>query len=312
MVLSGKQASFLVGGEIPVETTTSNTTGSTLTQNTSYTQYGVNVTVTPTIREGKIDVLLNVDIRDIDNANSSNGNVAFITRTAQSDLFMDNKQTIALAGLIKYSDNEQLTEVPFLSKIPIVGLFFRNRNTPSPDTNTEMVIILTPTVLTDKRFAENQLVMPTPSERDSYTEFDSKYEHEPVQSWPAVKAAAVDPKDQPVNLPEMTAYARMVQEKISKSVYYPQAAIGDALAGTVKLRLRILKDGSLDSEEVMESSGNNILDQYAMQAAKTAAPFDAFTSGMDQSGMIFTIPIVYSKFITGGTQAPAEKVIASY
>ena len=70
--------------------------------------------VTPTIREGKIDVLLNVDIRDIDAANSSNGNVAFITRTASTDLLMDNKQTIVLAGLIKYSDSEQVTEVPFV------------------------------------------------------------------------------------------------------------------------------------------------------------------------------------------------------
>ena len=40
---------------------------------------------------------------------------------------MDNKQTIVLAGLIKYSDSEQVTSVPFFSKIPIVGALFRNR-----------------------------------------------------------------------------------------------------------------------------------------------------------------------------------------
>ena len=163
VVVSGKQASFLVGGEIPVETTTSNTTGSTLTQNTTYTQYGVDVTVTPTLREGKIDIMLNVNIRDIDSSNSSNGNVAFITRSASTDLYMDNKQTIALAGLIKYSDSIQVTGIPILSKIPILGALFRDRKTPSPDTNTEMVIILTPMVLTDKKFADSQVVMPTRS-----------------------------------------------------------------------------------------------------------------------------------------------------
>ncbi len=313
VVLSGKQASFLVGGEIPILTTTTNTTGSTLTQNTNYTRYGVNVTVIPTIREGKIDVLLNVDIRDIDSANASNGNVAFITRTASTNLFMDNKQTIVLAGLIKYSDNEQLTRVPFLSKIPIVGLLFRNRRTPSPDTNTEMVIILTPMVLTDKKFADNQIVMPTPAERDSYREIASKYEHEPLGS--TLPLAKITAQDSSAVLPVMTAYARMVQEKISKAIVYPQEAEargGIALAGTVKLKLHILKDGSLDSEEVMESSGNNILDQDAMQAAKTAAPFDAFTTGMDQEAMVFTIPIVYNKLISGDAQASAEKVIASY
>ncbi len=323
VVLSGKQASFLVGGEIPTLTTTTNTTGSTLTQNTSYTQYGVNVTVTPTIREGKIDVLLNVDIRDIDNANASNGNTAFITRSASTNLFMENRQTIALAGLIKYSESENLTSVPFLSKIPIVGALFRNRQTPSPDTNTEMVIILTPTVLADKKFADSQLVMPTPSERDSYKEIDSRYEHEPLTPSVVKVTQWAAPKD-PVTAPNpvwsvpaanssaiMTAYARMVQEKISKAIFYPQAVMGTALAGTVKLKLRILKDGSLDSAEVMESSGNDILDKDAIQAAKTAAPFEAFTTGMDQQDLAFTIPIVYNKLISG-TQVPAEKAIASY
>jgi len=308
VVVSGKQASFLVGGEIPVESTTVSTTGSTLTSNTTYAQYGVNMSVTPTIREGKIDVMLNVDIRDIDAAHSSNGSVAFITRTATTNLFMDNKQTIALAGLIKYTDSVQLTEVPFLSKIPVLGALFRNRNTPTPDANTEMVIILTPTVLTDKKFADRQIVMPTPSENIANKEFNAKYEHEPLPSWPAAK----DVKDQSQDLPEVTAYARMVQEKISRVITYPQEiGEGNSMAGTVKLKLHILRNGSLGSEEVLESSGDNILDQDAMQAAKTAAPFDAFMTGMDQEELVFTIPIVYNKLISGG-QVPSEKVIASY
>jgi pilus assembly protein CpaC len=315
VALSGKQASFLVGGEIPVLNTTENAAGTSGTTSTTYSQYGVNVTVTPTIREGKIDILLNVDIRDIDSANSSGGNIAFITRTASTNLFMDNKQTIALAGLIKYSDNEQVTRVPFLSNIPIVGLIFRNRSTPSPDTNTEMVIILTPTVVTDKKFAENQLVMPTPSERDSYAEISAKYDHEPLSStWPTSNKTVSQEGSTPAILPEVTAYARMVQEKISKAIFYPQAVLGNSIAGTVRLKLHILKDGSMDSEEVIESSGNYLLDQYAMQAAKTAAPFEAFTTGMDQDGMTFTIPIVYNRLASSGSQAVpvAEKVIASY
>jgi pilus assembly protein CpaC len=312
VVVSGKQASFLVGGEIPVESTTVSTTGSTLTSNTTYAQYGVNLSVTPTLREGKIDVVLNVDIRDIDASNSSNGNVAFITRTATTNLFMDNKQTIALAGLIKYTSNEQITEVPFLSKIPVLGALFRNRASPTPDANTEMVIILTPTVMTEKKFADKQIVMPTLSERDEYQKFDTKYEHEPlVSNWPAAKVTRVISNDQLEGVvPATTAYARMVQEKISKAIVYPQQAMGDA-AGTVKLKLHILKDGSLDSEEVVASSGNDLLDQDAMQAARTAAPYDAFTMGMDQQDLIFTVPIVYNKLLARG-QVPADKVIASY
>jgi pilus assembly protein CpaC len=312
VVVSGKQASFLVGGEIPVENTTTSASGGVQQSSTTYSQYGVNMSVTPTIREGKIDVLLNVDIRDIDASNSSNGNVAFITRTATTNLFMDNKQTIVLAGLIKYTSNEQITEVPFLSKIPVVGALFRNRATPTPDSNTEMVIILTPTVMTDKKFEDKQIVMPTPSVRDAYRNFDSRYEHEPLPSWQPKAATTVISNDQSSDIvPATTAYARMVQEKISKAIAYPQQALGEDLAGTVKLKLHILKDGSLDSEEVVESSGNDVLDQDALQAAKTAAPYEAFTMGMDQEDLVFTVPIVYNRLISGG-QIPADKVIASY
>ena len=311
VVVNGKQASFLVGGEIPIQNTTTTASGGTQNTSTSYTQYGVNMTVTPTIHNGKIDVVLNIDIRDVDNSSSfsTTSSVAFITRTASTDLLMDDKQTIALAGFIKHSESETLNEVPFLSKVPLLGALFRNRNIPG-DSNTEMVVILTPTVLTDRNISDKQLVMPTPSERETYKQFDSKYEHEPLPTWPVPKVVPSAPQ-KPEVMSEMTAYARSVQVKISRSITYPQLARAKSLGGTVKLRLHILKNGSLDSAEVTESSGVVILDQDAVHAAKIAAPYDVFTTGMSQDDLIFTIPIVYNKLIAGAT-APAEKVIASY
>ena len=139
---------------------------------------------------------------------------------------------------------------------------------------------------------------------------DSKYEHEPLPSWPAVAHQAAVAAQSPASQSVMTSYARMVQEKISKAITYPQAAMRASMAGTVKLKLHILKNGSLDSEVVTESSGNVILDQDAIQAARAAAPFDAFMAGMDQEDLIFTIPIVYNRFISA-SQAP-DKVVASY
>ncbi len=307
VVISGKQASFLVGGEIPIQNTTTSASGGVQQSSTTYSQYGVNMTVTPTIRKGKVDVVLNVDIRDVDNSSSfsTNQQVAFITRTASTELLMDNKQTLALAGLIKYQDSVTLSEVPFLSKVPIVGLLFRDRNVPG-NNSTEMVIILTPIVLTEKKIANKQLVMPTPAEREANEEVNAKYEHEPLPVWPAPKTVA-DNNLQTV-LPEMTAYARTVQAKISNAIRFPQGVKN--LSGTVKLRLHILRNGTMSSEEVMESSGSDILDQDALQAAKAAAPFNSFTAGMVQDDLTFTVPIVYNKMME--SKASAEKVIASY
>ncbi|MBF0511600.1 MAG: TonB family protein [Candidatus Omnitrophica bacterium] len=311
VVVSGKQASFLVGGEIPIQSQTTNATGSSQTTTTSYTQYGVNMTVTPTIRSGKVDVVLNVDIRDVDNSSafSTTTNVAFITRNASTDLLMENKQTIALAGLIKYAASETLTEVPFLSKIPVVGALFRNRTIPG-NSNTEMVIILTPTVLTNKKFVDNQIVFPTQEQKTSYQKFDAKYEHEALPAWPVVKETKPVPPP-PVDMIAMTAYARMVQLKISKEISaYPQAN-GAMISGTVKLKLCILKDGTLGQAEVIESSGNDTLDQYALQAARNAAPYDAFTSGIVRQNIVFTIPIMYGKTIAAERDL-TQRVIASY
>jgi len=310
VVVSGKQASFLVGGEIPQQNSTTSTSGNAISSSTTYTQYGVNMTVTPTIKNGKIDVILNVDIRDVDNSSSFKGTtgstVAFITRTASTDLLMDNRQTIALAGLIKYSASETLTEVPFLSKIPLLGALFRDRSIPG-DSNTEMVIVLTPTVLTDKKIEDKQIAMPTPEIKESYKQFDAKYEHEPLPAWPVPKASPAPVKENS-GLGPTIEYARMVQLRISRAISYPQAAMGKS-SGTVKLKLHILKNGSLESEDVIDSSGNDILDQDALRAARSAAPFDAFTTGIDQDDMVFTIPIVYNKLIHA--TAPAEKVLGS-
>ena len=320
VVVSGKQASFLVGGEIPIIIPPLMPGGTNVNTSTTYSQYGVNLTVTPTIRKGKVNVVLNVDIRDVDNSStfSTNSNIAFITRTASTELFMENKQTIVLAGLIKYQDSVTYTEVPFLSKIPLVGGLFRDRNEPA-DSNTEMVIILTPVVLTEKKISKHQLVMPTPEEREANNEINAKYEKEPLPVWPVPKAVAhplpvikvVPDNNLQTVLPEMMAYARMVQMRISNAISYPQDTKGKILTGTVKLKLRILKDGTLDSATVIDSSGNYVLDQDAMQAAKTAAPYDAFTNGMAQKDLIFTVPIVFNKLVSGG-KTSAEKVIASY
>jgi len=62
---------------------------------------------------------------------------------------------------------------------------------------------------------------------------------------------------------------------------------------------------------VIESSGNNVLDQDALQAAKAAAPYDVFSSGISDNDLLFTIPIVYNKTIFQGSVS-AEKVIAAY
>lgn len=150
VVKNGGEASFLVGGEIPIRTTTSTQSGGTQ-ENVEFREYGISMTVTPEIRKEKIDITLNVEISDIDASNAVGDDVAFTSRSAQTKLYLDNGQTIVLAGLIKQNRSEAVSKVPLLGDIPIVGWFFRNKSNPSADLDQELVIVLTPTILERNR-----------------------------------------------------------------------------------------------------------------------------------------------------------------
>ncbi|MCR4337113.1 MAG: TonB family protein [Candidatus Omnitrophica bacterium] len=147
VVTDGEEASFLVGGEIPIRTTTTSTGGASAQENVTFKSYGIDLTVTPAIREGRIDLIVNIVIRDIDAANAVGDDVAFTTRTATTRLFLNDSQTVVIAGLIKHNSSESVRRVPLLSAIPVVGLLFRSKKTPSTTQDQEVVITLTPRIV---------------------------------------------------------------------------------------------------------------------------------------------------------------------
>ncbi len=288
VVLSGEEASFLIGGEIPIRTTTSS--GDSVQENVEFKEYGVGMTITPTIRKDKIDVLLNIEISDIDAANAVGEDVAFTTRSASSQLFLDDGQTIVLAGLIQQRTAEQIKKVPYLGEIPILGLMFRSKSTPTPDLDTELVISLTPyridtglnplTAEEKKRMAEQ----PRVSTR-AVPEMDD------MGKKPSTAAVATATSRIP---DEMRDYVREVQRKISQQIVYPREAREFGWEGTVKLGLHILNDGTLAYALVKESSGHEVFDDYALNTAKNSAPYSSFPSNSDLQELNITIPIVYS------------------
>ncbi|MCK5214394.1 MAG: TonB family protein [Candidatus Omnitrophica bacterium] len=146
VVVDGEDASFLVGGEIPIRTTTTGNVAGSVQENVTFKEYGIDLTVTPEVKNGKIDILLSVAIRDIDNANAVGDDVAFTTRSADTRLLLNDGQTVVIAGLIKHNESEEVKRVPFISAIPIVGALFRSKITPTANQEQEVVITLTPRI----------------------------------------------------------------------------------------------------------------------------------------------------------------------
>lgn len=296
VVKNGKEATFLVGGEIPIKTTTTSASGGASQENVTFKSYGVSMGVTPTIKESKIDVTLNVEISDIDAANANkSGDMAFVTRSAQTQLFLDDKQTIVMAGLIKKRNDRVVSRVPVLSKIPLVGALFRNSSEPTGNGETEVVISITPTIIKVKKQMPVVDVKPIVKAAEPTMTAEAKFEMSTGRNGsklPVItkNAASVDVQVAG-NLKE---YAQVIQQKISSTIAYPYEAQQNRWQGTVKIGMVIRKDGSLREIYLKESSGYDVFDQDAINTAKMLAPYTAFPASIEKDEIAVTLPIVYS------------------
>jgi type IV pilus assembly protein PilQ len=67
------------------------------------------------------------------------------TREVQSQLLVDNGQTVVLGGIYETTQSTQVTRVPFFSDLPVVGFLFKS--TVDIDDRTELLIFVTPKIL---------------------------------------------------------------------------------------------------------------------------------------------------------------------
>ncbi len=146
LAVSGEEASFLAGGEVPY--VTENKLGST---NIQWKPYGVKLKIKPTIDgDGNIAANFRAEVSGLDVQNGTalgNGIVvpALKTRWAETSVYMKSGSTLVIAGLIS-EENQKLTSgIPVISDIPVVGELFRF--TDNREQQTELVIFVTPSLV---------------------------------------------------------------------------------------------------------------------------------------------------------------------
>ncbi|MDP8265710.1 MAG: TonB family protein [Candidatus Aceula meridiana] len=295
VVKSGEDASFHVGGEIPIRTTTISSEGTV--ENITFKTYGVDLNIKATVKNDKsIDIDLNVDISDIDASNKAGDVVAYTNRTAATKLFLDNKQTVVLAGFIKENRAETISRIPFLSDIPILGALFRNKTT-DPDNSTELFITLTPTIIARRGEEESQKDEKGVVKEQTVEEIVAGLNLDADKKEDKKEAQASKPPEpiyQSASVPgNLASYVRRIQEKIAKKLIYPQAAKDDNQQGQVVLDVSVHKDGGLLLASVRESSGHTLLDEAALQTARQNSPYGHFPELISAEKLTITIPIVY-------------------
>jgi pilus assembly protein CpaC len=150
LTLSGKAASFLAGGEFPFPTIQGGASG--VGQITiQFKEFGVRLNFLPTVTaRGTIRLTVTPEVSSLDYANglSISGYTipGLSTRRVTTEIELENGQSFVIAGLLNNQVTEELSRMPGLASIPLLGKFFQSRNTTK--TSSELLIMVTPELVT--------------------------------------------------------------------------------------------------------------------------------------------------------------------
>ena len=150
VVMNNQQAQIQVGDNIPISQTTVNTSLSDTTlSSVEYVQTGVILDVVPRINPGGLvymDIQQQVSDADSSGTTDTNGNPRISTRSVSTQVAAQSGQTVLLGGLIKQDNAESVSAVPYLGRIP--GLRWLFGNTSRSKDRTELIVLITPRVIT--------------------------------------------------------------------------------------------------------------------------------------------------------------------
>jgi pilus assembly protein CpaC len=163
VAINGKEASFLVGGEFPIPVVQGGVNAGSVT--IMFKEFGIRLTFQPTITEhNTIRMHVKPEVSTIDLANSvlySGFTIpALATRRMETDIELGEGQSFVIAGLIDQRVTENLSKIPGLSQIPILGALFHSRQ--EQRSSTELIVMVTPEIATPGSHAGAGSMPPMP------------------------------------------------------------------------------------------------------------------------------------------------------
>ncbi len=139
---NNQKANIQSGVQLPVQTVANNTV------TVQYVNATLSLDVTPQITaEGTVILDIVLQKREpLPGANLQGGqNVPILTRDAQTRLLVRDGGTTVIGGIYKFQDNDGTAGVPGLSKLPVLGHLFKNRDVRR--IHEELLIFITPRIV---------------------------------------------------------------------------------------------------------------------------------------------------------------------
>ena len=143
-VLTSSQRPAVIeqGTELPYQSATSS--GAT---SVSFRKANLRLEVTPQITpEG--NVILDVDVSRDAVGQLTNAGYAIDTRHVKTQVLVEDGGTVVIGGIYEQYERNRTDKVPLLGDIPILGYLFRS--TSRSNDRTELLVFLTPRIVTDK------------------------------------------------------------------------------------------------------------------------------------------------------------------
>lgn len=139
---NGQEASFLAGGEFPVPIVQ----GVSGAVNVQFKEFGVRLSFRPTIAGDTIRLRVRPEVSALAFTNgitlSGIRIPGLTTRRAETEVELRDGQSFAIAGLLSNQSEISDSDIPWLSRIPVIGALFRSRS--DRRERSELFVLITP------------------------------------------------------------------------------------------------------------------------------------------------------------------------
>ena len=145
LIKNGRSGGFLAGGEFPLAVRQLGGGGESTTT-VEFKPFGVRLDFIPTITlSNAIDLRVFPEVSEIDQSVQVLGIPGLKVRRTVSRVEMNDGETLVISGLMDRRVLKDLTKVPLLGDIPILGALFRT--TRFRNQETELVFVITPRIV---------------------------------------------------------------------------------------------------------------------------------------------------------------------
>jgi general secretion pathway protein D len=185
MAMDNQKAQIMVGENVPFITgqTQNATTGSTAVFNTiNREDVGIKLDLTPQISsDDSVRLEVKQEISDVIATTSTNAaGPTTSKRAASTTVVVKDRQTVVIGGLIQDNVTTSTSKVPILGDIPILGWFFKSKQTSVAKTN--LMIFITPYIIKN----EDDAAEMTKRKNDTLEDFRKQYRIEKKGSEPVI------------------------------------------------------------------------------------------------------------------------------